>query len=140
MQRIESTRKEHVVLICAILLATASGLPIAMSGKALGAVLWLGAALLALAMGITRLQVFIKPTLALVVLFAASFLIPVEIVVVRGQSFGIGWACCEVVGPWSYIEHPKPPDETTYVMVRGCVSHFGVEPSRVVKISLPEKK
>jgi hypothetical protein len=140
MQRIESTRKQHVELICAILLATASSFPIAMSGKALGAALWLGAALLALAMGVTRLEVLVKPTLALVVLFAASFLIPVELVVVRGQSFGIGWARCEVVGLRSYNEHPNPSDETTYVIVRGCVSHFGVEPSREVKICVPETK
>lgn len=111
-----------------------------MSGKALGALLWLGASLLALVMGITRLQLLAKPTLVLTIFFAASFFVPVELVIARGQSFGISWVRCEVVGLRSYIEQPKSADDTTYVIVRGCVSRTGVEPSRVVKICIPKRK
>ena len=140
MRRIEATGRQHLGLICLILLTIGLSFPLAMSGKALGALFWLAAAILALAMGITNLQILAKPTLVLTLLFAASFAIPVEVVVVRGQSFGISWRRCEVVGVRSYIRNPTPPDPMTHVIVRGCVTPHGVEPSRVVRICLPERK
>src|SRR5262245_49684337 len=115
MKRIEATRMQHVFLIWAALLAIGATFPFAMSGKALGALLWLGAALLVLTMGITRLQIFAKPALAVGVLFMASFFLPVEIVVARSASFGIGWSRCEVVSTKAYLENPKPLHPKSYV-------------------------
>ena len=140
MKRIEGTPKQQAMLICATLLAIASGFPLAMSGKAIGALLWLGASLLALVMSITRLQALAEPTLVLTILFAASFFIPVEVVIARDQSFGIGWARCELVDLHSYFRRSKAADEKTYVIVRGCMSPTGIEPSYVVKVSIPQKK
>jgi len=139
MRRIESTRKQQVVMICATLLAIGSSFPIAMSGKALGAFLWLGASVLAFVMGVTRFQALAKPTLILMLLFAATFVIPVELVLARGRPYGISWARCEVVGLRSYIDRPISSDDTTHVIVRGCVPLLGIEPSRVVKISVPSR-
>jgi hypothetical protein len=139
MKRIETTRRQQIILVCLTLLAIGSTFPFAMSGKTLGTLLWIGASVLALVMTITRVQVFAKPTLVLMLLFVASFFVPVEIVVARSQSLDISWVHCEVVGLRSRIEQHKP-DETTHVIVRGCVPLLGVEPLRVVRISVPEKK
>jgi hypothetical protein len=140
MRRIEATRKQQIGLICLILLAIGCSFPTAMSGKTLGGLFWLGAAFLSLAMGITRLQVLAKPSLILMLLFAASFFIPVEVVVARGQTFYISWRPCKVMGQRSYNAHPIPLDGRTHVIVRGCCAPIGVEPSRVVKVCIPERK
>ncbi len=140
MKQFESTRKQQIILLCVTLLAIGSSFPIAMSGKALGVLLWLVASAVALGMGMTRWQVLAKPTLALTLLFAVSFFVPVELVVARGHRVGINWSRCEVVGIWSYIDRPKEADQKTYVIIRGCCPILGVEPSGVVKISIPERK
>ena len=90
-------------------------------------------------MGITRLQILAKPTLVLTLLFGASFFVPVDVVVARGRLCGISWVRCEVVGHRPTFYPAKSLDETTYVIVRGCVPLIGIEPLRVVKISIPDR-
>ena len=139
MQRIESTRKQQIALLCATLIAIALSFPMAMSGKVWGTLLWFGASVLALMMGITRLKVLARPTVVLTFLFATSFFIPIEVVLARGQAFQIRWMHCEVVSLQTSIEHTVAADETTHIIVRGCVPLLGVEPSRVVRIAIPER-
>jgi energy-coupling factor transporter transmembrane protein EcfT len=140
MKRIEGTRKQQAVLICGILLVIAVSFPIGTSGNALGALLWLGASFLGLMIGITRLLAFAKPMVALIVLFVASFFIPVEVVVARGEPLAVRWMPCEVVYERAHPVPLEAPDEKKYHVVRGCNMPFGVEPTHVVKISIPKGK
>ena len=134
MQRVDGTRTQQVLVICGILLNIAVSFPLAMSGKTVGRLLWVIAAVLALLFGITRLKLLGKPVMVFTVLFACSFLIPVEIVATKGP-LGINWMRCEVRGLMHLSR--KPPDEGTYVIVRGCVPIIGFEPSHVVRIRIP---
>jgi hypothetical protein len=140
MKRIECTRKQQAVLICGILVLTAINFPIWTSGKALGALLWLGASFLGLMMVITRLQAFAKPTVVLMVLFVASFFIPVEVVVARGEPLAVRWLPCDVIYERAHPVPSTAPDEKNYHMVQGCNEPIGVKPRRVVKISIPGAK
>ena len=137
MRRIEGTRKQHIALNFAVLVLIAAYFWLAMSGKALGLVLFLAASVTILAMAITRLEVLVKVALVLTVLFGASFLVPVEIAVERGHGFGVHWVpCLWVSGFSSVIKQTTGPDEP-YVIVRGCIPILGVEPTRVVKVNIP---
>src|SRR5262245_60769890 len=135
MNRFEGSRKQQVMLVCAILLVIASSFPFAMSGKTLGMLIWIGASTTSLLMGITRLRILGKATVVLASLFAASFFAPIEVVFAQEQSPGINWMRCEVIGTRDRL---KSSSHTTFVICRGCTELLGIEPSHVVKISVPQ--
>ena len=135
MQRIEGTRKEHVLLICMTLAAVAVTFPLAAPEKTLTLVAYFGFSAVALLLAVTRLRVLALPALISYFIFAASFLAPVEIAVVRGNSLSASWVRCIVVSGLQFIDRATTAD---YVIDRGCCPINGVEPSWVLKISIPK--
>ena len=136
MQKLEATRKQHITLICLILISLVFSFPFAMSGKIFSVVLWLPIAMLALLFGITRGKALIKPMWFFFSLFVASYFIPVELVVVRDSPIRVSWLPCEIMGPRLRLGRPIAT-ATNYVIKTGCGPIIGVSPSRVLEIHIP---
>ena|SRR6185503_9145254 len=119
-----------------MVIAIAVSFPTAMSGKLSGIVLYFVTSLIALLFGITRVKVLAISAFVGVMLFAASFFTPVDLVLVKDEPFQISWVRCQVIDMRDREDAIKA-SKTNYVIVRGCSPRLGIEPSWVFKISIP---
>jgi hypothetical protein len=107
--------------------------PFAVSEKTLTLLAYFGFCAVALSFAITRRKILVTPLAFSFLMLVASFVIPVEIALVRNKPFGVSWVRCTVIGSMDRIPAAGPE----YVIERGCTGMYFVEPVRVVKVCIP---
>ena len=136
MRKMDGTPKQQGILAFSVVLAIAAAFPLAYPAKNCTTLLYYWTSIVALALALTRLRTLALPTLLSLCALVVSFLIPLDITLVKNKPFGAAWVRYEAVDPWDY-SRARLMAGTNYVTERDRPQVNGVGPLWILRVYVP---
>ena len=136
MRKMDGTPKQQAILVCVVILAIVTAFPLAYPAKNCTTLLYYCVSLVALALAFTRLMALALPALLSLCALVVSFLIPLDVALVKNKPFGAAWVRYEDVDPWDY-SRARLMVGTNYVTERDRPQVNGVTPLWILRVYVP---